>query len=93
MSSVIATVVIGDSYRRHYERVFRPSVQRYADRLGYELRLIDRHLCSPEWQHPTTISFTKLYIPCQPEMQAFERLMVLDADILVHPGTPPFTEL
>jgi hypothetical protein len=93
MTSAIATVVIGDEYRRHYEKIFMPSVQRYADRFGYELVHIYQPLCPKEWQHPSTISFNKLYIPFQPEMRAFERLMVLDADILVHPSTPPFTDL
>src|SRR5215467_6302438 len=93
MTSAIATVVIGDEYRRHYEKIFMPSVQRYADRFGYELVQIYQPLCPKEWQHPSTITFNKLYIPFQPEMRAFERLMVLDADILVHPSTSPFTDL
>ncbi len=93
MRAAIATVVIGDSYRRHYERIFLPSVKRYADAYGYDLLLVDRYLCSPEWQHPSTLSFTKMLIPLQQEMQSVNRLLVLDADILVNRNTPPFTEV
>jgi len=93
MRAAIATVVIGDSYRRHYERTFLPSVQRYAGANGYDLLLFDRFLCAPEWQHPSTIAFTKLLIPFQPEMQRFDRLLVLDADMLMNKSTPPFTDV
>jgi hypothetical protein len=93
MRAAIATVVIGDSYRRHYERIFLPSVKRYADAHGYDLLLFDRYLCAPEWQHSSTVNFTKNLIPLQPEVQAIDRLLVLDADILVNRNAPPFTEL
>ena len=93
MKAAIATVVIGESYRRHYAQIFQPSVQRYAKRHGYDLLLFDQHLCAPELRHSSTVDFTKLLIPVQPAVQAYERLMVLDADILIHRDTPPFTTL
>ena len=93
MKAAIATVAIGDSYQRHYAQIFQPSVQRYAERHGYELLLFDQHLCAPEFRDPSTVAFTKLLIPFQPGVQPYERLMVLDADILIHRDTPPFTTL
>ena len=93
MKAAIATVVIGESYRRHYAQIFQPSVQRYAKRHGYDLLLFDQYLCAPELRHSSTVDFTKLLIPVQPAVQAYERLMVLDADVLIHRDTPPFDTL
>ncbi len=93
MKAAIATVVIGESYRRHYAQIFQPSVQRYAKRHGYDLLLFDQYLCAPELRHSSTVDFTKLLIPVQPAVQAYERLMVLDADILIHRDTLPFDAL
>ena len=93
MKAAIATVVIGEFYRRHHAQIFQPSVQRYAKRHGYDLLLFDEYLCAPELRHSSTVDFTKLLIPVQPAVQAYERLMVLDADILIHRDTPPFATL
>lgn len=90
MGAAIATVVIGDAYRRHYEQVFAPSVRRYAEAHGYDLLLFDRPLAPPDRQHPSAISFTKLLIPARPEVRGFDRLLVLDADVLVNRHAPRF---
>ena len=93
MRAAIAIVAIGEAYRRHHERVFMPSVRRYADAHGYDLLLFDRHLAPPELQHASTVSFTKLLIPLQDEVRKFDCLLLLDADILVNRQAPKFAEI
>src|SRR5262249_18101933 len=85
MTDAIATVVIGTTYRQAYERIFRPSVQLYAARHGYELLLLDDYSGDEAFRAPDFISFMKMLLPYHPAAQHFHRLMVLDADILIHP--------
>ena len=93
MKAAIATVVIGESYRRHYGNIFEPSVQRYASRHGYDVLLFDRPLSVPELGDVSKFNFTKLLIPVESHLQTYDRLMVLDADILVSREAPPFHTL
>lgn len=90
MSAAIAIVAIGDIFRRAHERIFRPSVARYAARHGYDLLMVRDHLGAAEFHGRDCISFTKLMVPFQDSVQRYDRLLVLDADILVHAQAPPF---
>ena len=91
MKAAIATVVIGESYRRHYAQIFQPSVQRYAARMATTFCSSTIISVSLNSATPRPSSFMKLLIQVQPAMQAYERLMVLDADILAHRDAPPLT--
>jgi len=91
--AAIATVVIGADYRKVYDRIFRPSVERYAARHGYDLLLFEDYLAVEAFRGPAFVSFMKMLLPWQERAMAYDRLMVLDADILVHGGAPPFHRL
>jgi hypothetical protein len=90
MRAAIATLAIGADYQGAYARIFRPSVERYAARHGYDLLLFDRYLGPPAFHEPLFAYLMKLLLPAEEAVQGYERLLVLDADILVHADTPPF---
>lgn len=90
---MIATVAIGELHRARYERVFRPSVERYAARHGFDLIVFGESLCPPALRHATTISMNKLLIPFQPEVRSYDKVLVLDSDVLVNAKAPPFDRL
>jgi hypothetical protein len=93
MRAAIATLAIGADYQGAYARIFRPSVQRYAARHGYDLLLFDRYLGPPAFHEPDFAHLMKLLLPAEKAVQGYERLLVLDVDILVHSETPPFHRL
>jgi lipopolysaccharide biosynthesis glycosyltransferase len=93
MRVCLATLAIGESYIEEYNRLFRPSQQLYAERHGYDFKVITNYLS--ELQHPDTISFHKYLIACQDWAQIYDFVIYLDADVLVNPKAPilPFDSL
>jgi hypothetical protein len=89
-AAAIATVVIGADYRKVYDRIFRPSVERYAASHGYDLLLFEDYLVGYGFRGPAAMSAMKMLLPWHERAMAYDRLMVLDADILVHRSAPPF---
>jgi hypothetical protein len=81
----IVTLLLGEEYRTIWERVCRPSWEHYADRFGHDICVITAPLDvspraaarSPAWQ--------KLLVLDQPWAQRYERILWLDADILISP--------
>lgn len=88
----IVSVVIGDEYRRIWDAVSRGSWERYAATCGYDLVIVtqpldrsDRGLGrSPAWQ--------KLLVLDQPWAGQYERIVFLDADIIISDGAPDVVE-
>jgi hypothetical protein len=93
VKAAIATIVIGSDYRKVYDRIFRPSVERYAARHGYDLLLFEDYLAGYAFRGPAAMSAMKMLLPWHERAMAYDRLMVLDADILIHGGAPPFHRL
>jgi len=93
MKAAIATIVIGADYRKVYDRIFRPSVERYAASHGYDLLLFEDFLAGDAFRGPAHMSFMKMLLPWHERTRGYDRLMVLDADIVIHGGAPPFHQL
>jgi hypothetical protein len=93
VKAAIATLAIGADYQGAYARIFRPSVQRYAERHGYDLLQFDDYLGDGAFHAPLFIYLMKMLLPLQDAVRDYDRLMVLDVDILVHPEAPPFHAL
>jgi hypothetical protein len=93
MKCALATVAIGESHQSTYAAIFKPSVERYVVRNGYDLLVFDDYVGGENYRDPSFMSFVKLLIPYQETMQSYDWLMVLDVDILISARTPPFHEL
>ena len=81
----LVTLVIGDRYERAWDRLCRPTWVEYAQRLGYDIVVIQARLDpqdarSPAWQ--------KLLVLAQPWAKQYERIVWLDSDILIAKGAP-----
>lgn len=91
----VVTLRVGpESYSTLHEKVFRPSVERYCARNGYELVIVDR---VPEWappaaKHPDCISMVKFLLP-KLVADRFDLIMILDADVVITDVAPPFHEM
>jgi hypothetical protein len=93
VKAAIATLAVGADYQGAYAQIFRPSVQRYAARHGYALLQFDDYLGDAAFHDPLFIYLMKMLLPLQDAVRGYDRLLVLDVDILVHPDTPPFHTL
>jgi hypothetical protein len=93
MKCAIATVAIGENHQSAYAAIFKPSVERYVAQQGYDLVVFDDYLADPEDIGAPEISFEPLRVPFHERVRSYDRLLVLDVDVLISPKAPPFHEL
>lgn len=86
MKTALVTIVIGDAYRRMYDEYIRARFETYATRHGYDLRVIDRPILDLPGKKFT---WQKLCLPEVPWYGEYDRLAVLDCDILIARDAPP----
>jgi hypothetical protein len=84
--TVVCTIVIGDRFEKLFRNYVVASWRHYCDHHGYKLIVFRKLLAhlpgkSTAWQ--------KLLILDQPETRTFERVIWLDADIIIKSGSPP----
>jgi hypothetical protein len=89
----IATVAIGENHQSTYTAIFKPSVKRYVERHGYDLLVFNDYIGGDNFRDPGLITFMKMLVPYHEAVQGYDRLMVLDVDILISAKTPPFHTL
>lgn len=93
MKCAIATVAIGEDYQSSYAAVFKPSVQRYVARHGYDLVVLDDYIGGDRHRDPRLATFMKMLVPYHEAVRNYDLLMVLDVDILINASAPPFHTL
>ncbi len=86
MKTAVCTLVVGDRFERLFDQYVLDGWQKYCARHGYELIVFRRLLKalpgkSPSWQ--------KLFILEQPELKGFQKIVWLDADIIIKSDAPP----
>lgn len=87
MTTAIGIVCIGQKYQREFDELFRPSVEFYCKKYGYTLHVFTDYIGA---RHPDLISFQKCLVPSA--LKQYDRVLVLDADILISPSAPPLPE-
>jgi lipopolysaccharide biosynthesis glycosyltransferase len=89
MSKAIVTAIIGDKYRKPWEQHARESWQRYARRHGYEIVLVEEPIDTSELGKRRSMPWQKLLIFSQPRIAGFERVVWIDADIVINDADAP----
>lgn len=93
MKCAIATSAIGNAHQAEYAAIFRPSVERYVARHGYDLLVFDDHVGETPDRDPRVIHLESLRMPFLDVVQRYDRLMVVDVDVLITAHAPPLEEL
>lgn len=88
MKVCIGIICIGRTYIAEFERLFKPSVEEYCNRWGYDLKVFTEFLDS-KIKHPSAISYQKALIPSHESMNSYDLVVVLDADIYIASDAPP----
>lgn len=86
MRVAICVIAIGERYIEEYNRLFMRSHKAYAERHGYDFKVITSYLS--ELTHPDAISFNKLLVCSQDWSTSYDYIAVIDADILINPRAP-----
>jgi hypothetical protein len=88
-SKALATLLIGDSYRRGWEAHYRQSWEDYGRRHGYDVVAIG------DWIDPTPRSrarsphWQKCLILDHPDLAGYEHVVWVDADVLINANRSP----
>jgi hypothetical protein len=91
MRTALVTLTIGDQYEKQWKDLCAPTWRHYAERHGYDVIAIDQPLDrspraqmrSPAWQKCLVL---------RPEIAGtYERVVWLDADIVINPDAPAIT--
>jgi len=86
MRVALCVIAIGDKYIEEYSRLFMKSQKAYADRHGYDFRLITSYLS--ELTHPDTLCFHKYKLCSQEWSNMYDFIVYIDADMLIHSQAP-----
>ena len=90
MKTALVCIVIGEKYRAIYDRYIRARLEGYAKRHGYDLRLIEQPILDLPGKKFT---WQKLCLPELPWFYDYDRLAVLDSDILIASDAPALPEV
>jgi len=85
---LLVAIAIGDRYLQHYNSIFRPSHEAYAKKCGYEFKVVTDYL-DPQFRSKEAITFNKILVCSQPWSNNYDYIIVVDADILINPNSPP----
>jgi len=86
MKTAVCTLVVGERYERLFQKYVLDGWKTYCKRQSYDLIIFRKPLAdlpgkSPSWQ--------KLFILDQPELRGFQKIIWLDADIIIRSDAPP----
>jgi hypothetical protein len=85
----LVTLTIGAAFQSQWQAVCEPGWRRYADRHGYDLICLDQPLDTSARAQARSPAWQKCLILSQPFSQQYERIVWLDADILINAALAP----
>ncbi len=88
-SKLIVTLAIGPRYLQAWKRLCESNWRKYADIHGYELLCIDHPLDESDRARRRSPAWQKCLILNQPFSQDYERIVWIDADIVINTALAP----
>lgn len=90
LKKAIVTLAIGKYYLERWNRFCFPTWQAYAKRHGYDIICIENPIDS-SGRHNNDYCWHKCLILGQEKLSGYERVVWLDADIVINPNSPCVT--
>ncbi|CCQ75269.1 hypothetical protein [Magnetospira sp. QH-2] len=85
----IVTLLIGEAYVEAFERFIRPTWQPYAERHGYDLVALTELIDPNADTAKKSLHWQKLLIGVHPALKDYDKLVWMDADILINHRLAP----
>ncbi len=82
-NTAIVTIVIGDSYRRLWENLSRPSWERYAEKIKSDIIVITDFIDKKAQNNNRSPAWQKLLVHKIGGIKQYEKIAWLDSDIIV----------
>lgn len=80
----LVTITIGDAFQKMWNGLYRGCMERYAEKHGYDLVVIDDYLDGSEFGRSRPPHWQKLLILEHPEVRRYRHAVWVDADILIN---------
>lgn len=94
MKCAVVTVAVGEKYLKEYNQLFRANTEDYCKRNGYDFHVITDYIFEdPKYRQPVFVDIMKWTIAYAPQFQMYDRIAIVDADILITPNCPPLESL
>ena len=93
MKTAIITFTVGPK-RNLYERIFVPSIKAYSHKWNHAFHQVTDFIGDPPQEHCSRMMknhifcMQKLLLTSLPWVQEYDKVLVIDADILINPNTP-----
>jgi hypothetical protein len=87
--NALVTLVLGDTHRYAWKKYCEPSWRAYAAKFDYDLIALEKPLDTTERAKSRSPSWQKCLVPAQDWAQNYERLVWLDADIIINARSAP----
>lgn len=88
MKVLLVTIAIGSKYLDMYKKKFYESQRKYAQKCGYDFKVITNFL-DKTIQQRSTISFNKVLVCSQDWSNQYDFIIFVDADIFININSPP----
>lgn len=89
MKKAIVTLIIGDKYYKLWEKYAKESWEKYCKIHNYDLIVLDKILDHSQRAKERTVIWQKCLILEEPEVQKYDRIVWLDADIVINYHNAP----
>jgi hypothetical protein len=87
MKVLLVTIAIGSKYLDMYKKNFYESQRKYAQKCGYDFKVITDFL-DKTIQQRSTISFNKVLVCSQGWSSQYDFIIFVDADIFININSP-----
>ena len=87
MKVLLVTIAIGSKYLDMYKKKFYESQRKYAEKCGYDFKVITNFL-DKTIQQRSTISFNKVLVCSQGWSNQYDFIIFVDADIFININSP-----
>lgn len=86
MKCCLVTICIGEKYLSEYNNLFKPSQEKYAEKCGYDFKVITDYIQKP--YDKSLISFNKILVCDYNWDKEYDYIIFVDADIVINKNTP-----
>ncbi|MEG4802781.1 hypothetical protein QUB63_11955 [Microcoleus sp. ARI1-B5] len=91
MAKALVTLAIGKNYELMFETYCRSLWLHYAEKYQFELVVFTQPLDTSSKSQSRNPSWQKCLILSQPSIQKYDRVVWVDADVLINPNSPDIT--
>jgi hypothetical protein len=92
MKTRLVTLVIGDEFRLRWQALCEPGWRNYAARHGYDLLAVPQSLDASPRARARSPAWQKCLVLGEQVAAGFDRIVWIDADIIINPAAPAITD-